>query len=113
MLTIPLAELRKRARRLQHLLEQETQGAVIEIIQATSQVGGGALPLQDLPTWAVAVKPKKASVEALEAALRNQAPPIIARISDDRLCLDLRTIQADEFSVVAHAMAQALRKISA
>jgi len=113
MLTIPLAELQKRARRLQHLLEQETQGAVIEIVQATSQVGGGALPLQDLPTWAVAVKPKKASVEALEAALRNQAPPIIARISDDRLCLDLRTIQADEFSVVAHAMAQALRKISA
>jgi len=112
MLTIPLAELRKRARRLQQLLEQETEGAVIEIIQATSQVGGGALPLQDLPTWAVAVKPKKASVEALEAALRNQATPIIARISDDRLCLDLRTIQADEFPVVAHAMAQALRKIS-
>jgi len=112
MLTIPLAELRKRARRLQHLLEQETEGAVIEIIQATSQVGGGALPLQDLPTWAVAVKPQKASVEALEAALRNQAPPIIARITDDRLCLDLRTIQADEFPLITHAMAQALRKIS-
>ena len=112
MLTIPLAELRKRARRLQHLLEQETQGALIEIIQATSQVGGGALPLQDLPTWAVAVKPKKAPVEALEAELRNQAPPIIARITDDRLYLDLRTIQADEFPVVAHGMAQALRKIS-
>lgn len=112
MLTIPLAELRKRARRLQHLLEQEIEGAAIEIIQATSQVGGGALPLQDLPTWAVAVKPNKAPVEALEAELRNQDPPIIARITDDRLCLDLRTIHADEFPVVAHAMTQALRKIS-
>jgi L-seryl-tRNA(Ser) seleniumtransferase len=111
MLTIPVALLRKRARRLQHLLEQETQGALIEMIQATSQVGGGSLPLQDLPTWAVAVKPHKARVEALEAELRNQAPPIIARIIDDQLCLDLRTIQDDEFRNVARGMAQALTKI--
>jgi len=112
MLTIPLAELQKRAKRLQQLLEQEIQGAAIEIIQSTSQVGGGALPLQDLPTWAVAVKPNKASVEALETELRNQHPPIIARIIDDRLCLDLRTIQADEFRTLAHGIAQALLKIS-
>ena len=113
MLTIPLTELQKRAKRLQQLLEKETEGAAIEIIETTSQVGGGALPLHDLPTWAVAVKPSKASLEALEAALRNQAPPIIARISDDRLCLDLRTIQADEFTLIVRGMAQALRKISA
>jgi L-seryl-tRNA(Ser) seleniumtransferase len=112
MLTIPLAELQRRAKRLQHLLEEETKGAAIEIIQTTSQVGGGALPLQDLPTWAVAVKPNKAPVEALEAALRNQAPPIIARITDDQLCLDLRTIQTDEPPLIALAMAQALRTIS-
>jgi L-seryl-tRNA(Ser) seleniumtransferase len=112
MLTIPLAELRKRARRLEHLLKRETQGAFIEMVQETSQVGGGALPLQNLPTWAVAVKPHKARVETLEAELRNQDPPIIARITDDRLVLDLRTIQADEFRLIAHGMAQALRKIS-
>jgi L-seryl-tRNA(Ser) seleniumtransferase len=112
MLTIPLTQLRKRARHLQHLLEQETQGAVIEIIRATSQVGGGALPLQDLPTWAVAVKPHTARIEALEAELRNQDPPIIARIIDDQLCLDLRTIQADELRIIAQGITQALQKIS-
>lgn len=111
MLTIPLAELKKRARRLQQLLEQETKGGVIEMVQTTSQVGGGALPLQDLPTWALAVKPHKAPVEALEAELRNQDPPIIARIADDQLILDLRTIEADEFPVIALGMAQALTKI--
>ncbi|MBN1254365.1 MAG: L-seryl-tRNA(Sec) selenium transferase [Deltaproteobacteria bacterium] len=112
MLTIPLDELQKRAKRLQQLLAKETDGAAIEAIKTTSQVGGGALPLHDLPTWAVAVKPTTASLEALEAALRNQAPPIIARITDDRICLDLRTILADEFTLIVHGMAQALRKIS-
>jgi L-seryl-tRNA(Ser) seleniumtransferase len=112
MLTIPLAQLRKRARRLERLVKGETEGAFIEIIQEHSQVGGGSLPLQNLPTWAVAVKPHKAGVETLEAELRNQAPPIIARISDDRLILDLRTIQADELRTIAQGMAQALQKIS-
>jgi L-seryl-tRNA(Ser) seleniumtransferase len=112
MLTIPLAQLRKRARRLERLLKRETEGALIEMLQATSQVGGGALPLQDLPTWAVAVRPHKARVETLEAELRNQAPPIIARIIDDQLVLDLRTIQDNEFLVIAHGIALALKKIS-
>jgi len=111
MLTIPVALLRKRAGRLERLLKRETEGAFIEMVQEHSQVGGGALPLQNLPTWAVAIKPHQARVEALEAELRNQAPPIIARISDDQLILDLRTIQADEFPLIAHGMAQALTKI--
>jgi L-seryl-tRNA(Ser) seleniumtransferase len=112
MLTIPLAQLRKRARRLERLLKGETEGTFIEIIQEHSQVGGGSLPLQNLPTWAVAVKPHKARIEALEAELRNQAPPIIARISDDRLILDLRTIQADEMRTITQGITQALQKIS-
>jgi L-seryl-tRNA(Ser) seleniumtransferase len=111
MLTIPVALLRKRAGRLERLLKRETEGAFIEMVQEHSQVGGGALPLQNMPTWAVAVKPHQARVEALEAELRSQAPPIIARISDDQLILDLRTIQADEFPLIAHGMAQALTKI--
>jgi len=112
MLTIPLEELRKRARRLERLLKGETDKAIIAMISEHSQVGGGSLPLQNLPTWAVALKPHKARVEALEAELRNQAPPIIARISDDQLILDLRTIPADELRTVAQGITQALQKIS-
>jgi L-seryl-tRNA(Ser) seleniumtransferase len=112
MLTIPLTELRKQARHLDRLLKGEMKEAFIEIIPEHSQVGGGSLPLQNLPTWAVAVKPHKARVENLEAELRNLDPPIIARISDDRLNLDLRTIQADELRTITRGMAQALQKIS-
>jgi L-seryl-tRNA(Ser) seleniumtransferase len=60
----------------------------------------------------VAVKPHKARVEALEAELRNQDPPIVTRISDDQLILDPRTIHADELKTVAQGMTQALQKIS-
>jgi L-seryl-tRNA(Ser) seleniumtransferase len=112
MLTIPLEELRKRARRLERLLKGGTKGASIEMIMENSQVGGGSLPLQNLPTWAVAVKPHKARVELLEAELRNQEPPIIARISDDQLILDLRTIHEDELRTVSQGMTQALQKIT-
>ena len=112
MLTIPLAELRKQAKRLERLLKQETDSVSIELIRETSRVGGGALPLQDLPTWAVAVRPHHGSTDALEATLRDQNPPIIARISDDQLILDPRTIQADELETIAQGVRQALQKIS-
>jgi L-seryl-tRNA(Ser) seleniumtransferase len=112
MLTMPLEELRARARRLQRLLKREAGEAFIEMIQEQSQVGGGALPLQNLPTWAVAVKPATASIDALEQALRAQDPPIIARIVDDRLILDLRTILDEELQAVARGLALALKKIN-
>jgi L-seryl-tRNA(Ser) seleniumtransferase len=113
MLTVPVEELRKQARRLQRLIRQETDKASIEMIREQSQAGGGALPLQALPTWALAVKPLKATADALEAELRHLEPPIVARIVDDRLILDLRTIQADELRPVAKGMAVALKKLSA
>ena len=112
MLTVPLEHLRRRARRLARLLERGTESAEIEIVRENSQVGGGALPLQELPTWAISVKPHGAPVEALEAELRNLDPPIIARISNDRLILDLRTIQDDEFKAITQGLTQALKQIS-
>jgi L-seryl-tRNA(Ser) seleniumtransferase len=68
--------------------------------------------LQTLPTWAVAIKPSKASCRALEAALRTLSLPIIARIADDQLILDLRTIHDEEFQAIAHGIALALKKVS-
>ena len=112
MLTAPVEQIRKRAGRLQRLLKKKTDDAAIEVIKEQSQVGGGALPLQNLPTWALAVKPAKAPVEALEAALRNLDQPIIARIANDRLILDLRTIHDEEFAAVCRGMALALKKVS-
>jgi L-seryl-tRNA(Ser) seleniumtransferase len=113
MLTVPIEALREQAERLQGLLRQEKVTAVVEVIQETSQVGGGALPLQGLPTWGVAIKPAHGSLQALEAALRQLDSPIIARIANDRLILDVRTIQEEEVPIAAQGVAQALKKIGA
>jgi L-seryl-tRNA(Ser) seleniumtransferase len=113
MLTRPLDALRKQARRLQRLIRQEADKATVEMIREQSQVGGGALPLQTIPTWALAIKPHKGTAQDLESALRALQPPIVARIADDRLILDMRTIQEDELRIVAKWMAVALKKLSA
>jgi L-seryl-tRNA(Ser) seleniumtransferase len=66
------------------------------VVATSSAVGGGALPLAELPSWALALP------VAAEPALRAAPVPVIGRISDDRLLLDVRTIAvADEPDVIA------------
>jgi len=75
-----------------------------------SQVGGGAYPLQELPTRVISVRSRIFSSSQLEERLRKQHPPVIARIRRDELLLDLRTIQDHEFSLLVQALAQAVTK---
>ncbi len=73
--------------------------AVVEIISA---VGGGALPLAEPPSWAVALSGR--SPDDLDAALRAGEPPIVGRIAEDQLLLDVRTIADAELDAVAAAV---------
>jgi L-seryl-tRNA(Ser) seleniumtransferase len=89
-----------------------TDGADIEVSlslrEDISHVGGGALPLQELPTIVLAIKPLHLSVNDLEKKLRLGEPPIISRISKDELILDMRTIFEDEVSLIANSVRKAL-----
>jgi L-seryl-tRNA(Ser) seleniumtransferase len=96
MLTASEDVLRERAERL----AAATGG---EVVQATARVGGGALPLLELPGPVVALV--GASPDALAARLRAADPPVVARIEDDRLLLDPRTLADDELELVARALA--------
>jgi len=105
MLTMPLAELEVRARNLLDLLKKEMVSSFsARILEDSSQVGGGALPLQKLPTKVVAVRPLKFSVQRLEARLRAYHPPILARIQNDELLLDPRTMEEAQVPLVAEAI---------
>jgi L-seryl-tRNA(Ser) seleniumtransferase len=73
-----------------------------------SQVGGGALPLQELPTIVLAIKPIDFSVNRLEENLRKVDPPIISRISKDELILDMRTVFDEEIPLLATGLEKAL-----
>jgi L-seryl-tRNA(Ser) seleniumtransferase len=76
-----------------------------------SQVGGGALPLQELPTMVVSIKPLDFSVNSLEENLRKGYPPIISRISREELILDMRTIFDEEVPLLAAGIEKALKHL--
>lgn len=67
-------------------------GLSVEIQESESAVGGGAGPTADLPTLSIAITHSSRSPHEIEIALRTSSPPIIARISDDKVLLDLRTV---------------------
>jgi L-seryl-tRNA(Ser) seleniumtransferase len=93
MLTEPPAAIRRRARGLLRRLSAEVQsrlGAIL--VDATSQVGGGALPTVELPTIALALGSAERRPEDLDDRLRAARPPVLGRLLDDRLLLDFRTV---------------------
>jgi L-seryl-tRNA(Ser) seleniumtransferase len=79
-----------------------------EVVEATAKVGGGALPLVELPGPVVAVGARGASPDALAARMRAGDPPVVGRIADGRLLLDPRTLADDEVEDAARAVRAAL-----
>jgi L-seryl-tRNA(Ser) seleniumtransferase len=101
MLTAGEPELQARAERL----AGATGGRVV---RSTARVGGGALPLLELPGPAVALDPPVEGAEALARALRQGDPSVVGRIQDGALLLDPRTL-TDEEAVEAAAAVSAAR----
>ena len=83
----------KRAEKLRAQLAAEIGNAAeLEVIDGESVVGGGTTPGATLPTRLLAIRPKNITATELAARLRRSDPPVIARVEDDRLLLDLRTV---------------------
>jgi L-seryl-tRNA(Ser) seleniumtransferase len=112
MLTEPLAAVRGRARRVLRRLSpdvRERLGASLAVDLA--RVGGGALPTVELPTVAVAVGTSPAAAMRLDEALRVGEPPVIGRITHDRLFLDCRTVLSAQVSDLARALTAAAARL--
>jgi L-seryl-tRNA(Ser) seleniumtransferase len=98
-LTCPLETLRRRADALQREVPS------VEVVESDASVGGGAFPTARIPSIALAVA-GRASV--IEAALRAGDPPVIGRVADGRLLLDLRTVFSSEDETLISALHAAL-----
>jgi L-seryl-tRNA(Ser) seleniumtransferase len=110
MLTYSRDELRKRAQRLSRKIRAKiSKGLRIGVRDDVSQVGGGAYPVQLLPTNVVTLKPDQGTVHQLEEKLRRGKPPIIARVSKEELLLDVRTVGDDELDLIVHGIEKSLR----
>lgn len=109
MLTQTAANLEKRAQRLRRIIAKELSSLCqVRLKKETSQVGGGSLPLHDLPTWVVALRPLLISASKMEERLRNFEPPIITRIQEEEILLDLRTVAEGEEKILLAGLKQSL-----
>ncbi|MFB0505917.1 MAG: L-seryl-tRNA(Sec) selenium transferase [Thermodesulfobacteriota bacterium] len=109
MLTYSHDELRKRAQRLSRKIRTTIpSGVKIGVRGDVSQVGGGAYPVQLLPTYVVTLKPDHGSVHQLEKRLRKGNPPIIARVSKEEVLLDVRTIGNEEENFIVDGIEKSI-----
>ena len=83
-------------------------GLATEVVETRSTVGGGALPEETQPSFAVALGGGHAT--RIAAALRSAEPPVVARVVEERVALDLRSVLPEDDEVVARAVAGALAK---
>ncbi|MEX2228415.1 MAG: L-seryl-tRNA(Sec) selenium transferase [Dehalococcoidia bacterium] len=91
MIAEPIDRLARRARRWSRAC-----GPHAVATEGRSAVGGGSLPGEELPTIVCAVTPPGGNASAFADALRTADPPIVARIADDRVLLDPRTVDRSE-----------------
>ena len=102
MMMLPLHVLEMQAESLaRRLRDLNPAPLTVKRIDSFSRVGGGSLPLLRLPSRCVGVRIQGVSVNTLERMLRQSDPPVIGRIEDDMVLMDVRTMQPDEFDIVA------------
>jgi L-seryl-tRNA(Ser) seleniumtransferase len=92
-------ELRPRAQRLARRL-CDLPGFEAAAVECGSQAGSGSLPARDIPSWGVRVTQHDRTADELAAELRRGEPAILARIHDDALVFDLRTVHDDETAAI-------------
>lgn len=106
MIATNLGTLEDRARGLVEALRANLPESIgVEIKDGSSMVGGGALPVQNLPTKLVAISSKDLSATRLEFSFRGYVTPIIGRVEQELFLLDVRTLQpGDEEIIIAAAI---------
>jgi L-seryl-tRNA(Ser) seleniumtransferase len=105
MLTMPRDAVRARAARLCDLLG--SSGVPVSVVDTDASVGGGAFPTARIPSAAVALG---GPAERIERELRAGEPPVIARVADDRVLLDLRTVPPTDDAALGRAVTEAIAR---
>jgi L-seryl-tRNA(Ser) seleniumtransferase len=103
MLSLTAEELQQRARGL-------AEGLDLELIEGESALGGGAGPTSTFPTTLIAITHPDKSAQEIEHEFRHYSPPIIARISEGKVLLDLRTVFVDQLPTIRTALAEICKK---
>ncbi len=112
MITRSPEELQTLADRLAAAIREQVADVDVGIEEGIGRVGGGALPMSDLPGPRVAIRPTGVSAARLEQELRAGAPPVIVLIKDDAVLMDPRTLLHDQPHLIPGLIAEALQRCS-
>ena len=108
MISTPIALVHNKAEQLANVLRKSLNDCcTVQVAEVMSQIGGGAMPEQNLESRAVVLQPLTMTLNCLERKLRALEIPIIGRVENDRLILDMRTIRSDELHLIDNGLRQA------
>lgn len=96
---------KKRAQRLKRKLQSKVKSFNFSIEEDYSMVGGGSMPAERIPTYVIKVKNSRFSPQELEKRLRASKVPIIIRVSNDDVIMDLRTLFDEDFDTIVSVFA--------
>ena len=108
MLSLSPADLEPRVKAVADKLSKIK--AEVGVVDGSSQVGSGSVPAETMPTKLLSVRPNKISADSLAKKLRRHNPPIFARLHQEAVLFDFRTIQPDEDVLVVKALKDILGK---
>ncbi len=106
MLTESLDSVNKKAKILYDMILSKKLDLEIGMEKDYSEVGGGALPLEELPTYTVTIRPNNISSSQLEDRLRKYSTPIFTRVNDDKVIIDLRTVKEEQYETIVQALTE-------
>jgi L-seryl-tRNA(Ser) seleniumtransferase len=104
MMRLPAEQIRRRAEAIRENIT--SPGIRLEVVAGESLIGGGSAPTSTLPTFLIAITAKSLSADELATRLRQNAPPIVARVEDGRVLFDLRTVFEAEDQELVRAVVE-------
>jgi L-seryl-tRNA(Ser) seleniumtransferase len=102
MLHASLEEMKEKADRLAERLAENAPNIAVDVVPSIARSGGGTLPLHEIPSYAVRLESRSGDdTEAMSEKLRSADPPVVGRVGEGRLWLDVRTLlDGDEGAIL-------------
>lgn len=97
-------DIKQQAKNFISALESRTSDYRLDLLDGVSQIGGGTMPEVEIPTHLTAIRHETIPAQQLAAHLRENRPPVIARVQDDKVCIDFRTVREEEMDEVIQSL---------
>jgi L-seryl-tRNA(Ser) seleniumtransferase len=102
MLYAPVSEVEVRARRIAEEMAPAAPDLKVDVVPSVARSGGGTLPTREIPSFAVRLG--GADADSLSERLRAAEPPVVGRVHDGKLWLDVRTLLPEDEEAVVRAL---------